>query len=95
MLPALRRPSASTSPDYAQLFDTYIYTPIHTADQAWITSPFGEQVDNAINQASGLYLIGNGVDGTAADPNGGDAGLWFGDGGTGYDDSRRPRRCRR
>ncbi|WP_067974356.1 PGRS repeat-containing protein [Mycolicibacter icosiumassiliensis] len=77
--------AASSSIDYAQLFDQWVYTPIHTGVEAWITSSFGEQVDNAINQMAGVYLIGNGTDGTATDPNGGNAGLLFGDGGNGYD----------
>jgi hypothetical protein len=82
--------ATSTSTDYAQLFNEYIYTPINTDLQAWITSPFGEQVDNAINQSSGEFLIGNGTAGTAADPNGGVGGLWFGDGGAGYEASADP-----
>src|ERR1700743_767359 len=86
-LDAAASAATSSSIDYAQIYNEWIYTPIHTIDQAWINSSFGEQVDNALNQWSGLYLIGNGVDGTALDPNGGDAGLWMGDGGIGYDES--------
>ncbi|WP_067974363.1 PGRS repeat-containing protein [Mycolicibacter icosiumassiliensis] len=78
---------AAASVNMAQVFDQWIYTPIHTSLEAWINSSFGEQVDNAINQIAGLYLIGDGTAGTAADPDGGAGGLWFGDGGSGYDAS--------
>jgi endoglycosylceramidase len=67
------------------LFQQYIYDPLHAGVENWINSSFGEQVDNAINTASGQFLVGNGVDGTQLDPNGGDGGLWFGDGGSGWD----------
>ena len=89
-LDAAATAATSTSIDYSQLFNEFIYTPIHTVDQAWINSSLGEQVDNALNQWAGVDLIGNGAAGTAADPNGGDAGLWFGDGGAGYDASTDP-----
>src|ERR1700734_714010 len=59
----------------AGLFQQYIYDPLHASVETWINSSFGEQVDSAINTASGQFLIGNGVDG----------GLWFGDGGNGWD----------
>src|ERR1700733_13577784 len=65
----------------------FLYDPIHTAIEDWISSPSGEQVDNFINTISGQLVIGNGADGTAADPDGGDGGLLFGDGGNGYDES--------
>jgi endoglycosylceramidase len=71
----------------AGLFQQFLYEPIHTAIEDWISSPSGEQVDNLINTISGQLLIGNGADGTAADPDGGDGGLFFGDGGNGYDES--------
>ena len=68
------------------LFQQYIYEPLHASVESWINSSFGEQVDNALNTASGQFLIGNGADGTGQlDPNGGDGGLWFGDGGNGWD----------
>jgi endoglycosylceramidase len=67
------------------LFQQYIYDPLHVGVENWINSSFGEQVDNAINTASGQFLVGNGVDGTQLDPNAGDGGLWFGDGGNGWD----------
>jgi endoglycosylceramidase len=68
------------------LFQQYIYDPLNASVESWINSSFGEQVDNALNTASGQFLIGNGADGTGQlDPNGGDGGLWFGDGGNGWD----------
>src|SRR5271156_609869 len=70
----------------AGLFQEYIYGPPHVRGESWINSSFGEQVDNVLNTASGQFLIGNGADGTGPlDPNGGDGGLWFGDGGNGWD----------
>jgi endoglycosylceramidase len=69
----------------SELFQQYIYDPLHASVESWINSPFGEEVDQAINTAFGQFLIGNGADGTSQlDPNGGDGGLWFGDGGTGW-----------
>ena len=65
-------------------FDQYVSVPLHTDMENWINSPLGEHVDGFINQVSGQDLIGNGADGTAANPDGGNAGLWFGDGGNGY-----------
>ena len=79
-LAALASPS-----DPAALFETLIYQPIHSDEQAWITSPLGEAVDNDINSLFGSDLIGNGAPGTAADPTGGAGGMLFGDGGAGYD----------
>ena len=73
--------------NFDELFQQYVSTPLETAEQAWITSPTGEQVDNLLNTASGEFLIGNGAPGTEADPNGGAGGLLFGDGGNGYDES--------
>ncbi len=70
--------------DVAQFFDQFVYAPMHALEQAWITSPFGEQVDGVINAAFGQTIIGNGVSGTAAHPDGGDGGLLFGDGGSGW-----------
>jgi endoglycosylceramidase len=70
----------------SELFQQYIYDPLHASVEGWINSSFGAQVDQAINTASGQFLIGNGADGTGQlDPNGGDGGSWFGDGGTGWD----------
>lgn len=70
------------------LFQQYIYDPLHAGVESWINSPFGEQVDHAINTAAGQFLIGNGANGTQLDPNGGDGGLWFGDGGNGWNSTQ-------
>lgn len=66
------------------IMDQLFYEPLNGLAQLWITNPLGEAVNGMINQWSGLYLIGNGVDGTEANPDGGDGGLWFGDGGAGW-----------
>ena len=80
------RASGAETLSAAGLFQQYIYDPLHASVESWINSSFGEQVDHAINTASGQFLIGNGADGTGQlDPNGGDGGLWFGDGGNGWD----------
>lgn len=71
--------------DLATMFQQYVYTPLETAAQSWIASPTGEQVDGFLNSTFGEFLIGNGAAGTAADPAGGAGGLWFGDGGGGWD----------
>uniref|UniRef100_UPI000A9C3788 PGRS repeat-containing protein n=1 Tax=Mycolicibacter icosiumassiliensis TaxID=1792835 RepID=UPI000A9C3788 len=75
--------------DMSTIIDQWIYSPIHFGVEAWINSDLGELVNGWINQSSGLFLIGDGADGTALNPNGGDGGLWFGDGGAGWrsDDS--------
>lgn len=83
-------PATGDPTDWAALFDQWIYQPIHDVGQDWIASTFGAQVDAAINQYLGpLFgtdlLIGNGLAGTQADPTGGAGGLWFGDGGAGWD----------
>jgi hypothetical protein len=66
------------------MIDQWIYDPIHDSLQTWITSDFGELVNGWINTSAGQFLIGNGLDGTADDPDGGNGGLWFGDGGDGW-----------
>lgn len=66
------------------LFNELVYTPLHDSTSAWINSSDGQLFANFVNSLSGQYLIGDGADGTAANPNGGDAGLLFGDGGNGY-----------
>ncbi|MGB3333095.1 MAG: PGRS repeat-containing protein, partial [Mycobacterium sp.] len=70
--------------DWTTMIDQWFYDPIHTSMEAWITSDFGEMVNGAINTMAGQYLIGNGIDGTAETPDGGNGGLWFGDGGDGW-----------
>ena len=77
--------------DSATAFDTDIYAPLYTALQAWITSSFGEEVDNSINSLFGVDLIGDGANGVAggtlADATGGAGGVLFGDGGSGATDA--------
>ncbi|SON60583.1 PE-PGRS family protein PE_PGRS11 [Mycobacterium simulans] len=69
-------------------FQTFVYGPIHTAGESWISSPVGQALDPIINAPTtvlfGRGLIGNGAPGTAANPNGGAGGILFGDGGAGY-----------
>ncbi|WP_424385774.1 PGRS repeat-containing protein, partial [Mycolicibacter algericus] len=77
--------SAADMFSWTGIMDQWFYEPMHNLTQLWITSPFGESINGMINDWSGLYLIGNGVDGTEASPDGGDGGLWFGDGGAGWD----------
>ena len=53
------------------MFNQFVYEPIHTLGEAWVTNPFGEQVDNVINQLyspffGGQELIGNGANGSRA-----------------------------
>ena len=76
--------AAASSPDFSELFNQFVYTPTHTALEAWITSDVGKQVDGFINSTTDSYAIGNGAPGTELDPNGGAAGWLFGDGGPGF-----------
>ncbi|MBS9534603.1 cellulase family glycosylhydrolase [Mycobacterium sp. M1] len=64
-----------------------IYTLLHDAEQQWITSDLGKQVDSIINllAPAGQQIIGNGTAGTEAHPDGGVGGWLFGDGGAGWD----------
>src|ERR1700761_9247551 len=81
--------ATAATTDYAALWNTDVYAPDEAAEQAWITSSYGEAFDADLNAfwqdfgGQGI-LIGNGADGTAADPTGGAGGLWFGDGGSGW-----------
>ncbi len=81
--------AADPNPTLAELFDTWIYTPIHDAGQAWLATPSGIETSTWINTlfGNGQLLIGNGADGISGGTNeqamGGDGGLWFGDGGHG------------
>ncbi|MBS9536305.1 endoglycoceramidase, partial [Mycobacterium sp. M1] len=75
----------------ADSFQTDFWLPFHGMLQDWIASPLGIQVDTAINDMLKPFtpdnfcgLICNGVAGTEGDPNGGDGGWWFGDGGAGW-----------
>ncbi|MGB3894067.1 MAG: PGRS repeat-containing protein, partial [Mycolicibacter sinensis] len=78
--------SAAGDPfSWTGIMDQWFYEPLHTMTQLWITSSFGQSIDGMINDWSGMYLIGNGIAGTEDSPDGGDGGLWFGDGGAGWD----------
>jgi len=69
------------------LLDQWVYEPLHDGMVAWINDPLiGKPVDDFINTwfGFGTIIIGNGAAGTEADPDGGDAGWLFGDGGAGY-----------
>lgn len=72
----------------AGAFQALVYKPVHSAGQAWIASTLGQTIDPVINAPTqtlfGRDLIGNGVAGTALQPNGGAGGFLFGDGGPGY-----------
>ncbi|MGB3331468.1 MAG: PGRS repeat-containing protein, partial [Mycobacterium sp.] len=87
---------ANPALDPASVIEQWMYAPWHTAMESWITSDLGQQINDAINlayvQMNGVDslngacgLICNGVDGTETDPDGGAGGLWFGDGGDGWD----------
>ncbi len=76
--------TSATSGSLSDLLNQYIYTPMETAEQSWISSPTGEQFDNLLNTTFGETIIGNGLPGTEADPEGGAGGLLFGDGGAGW-----------
>jgi endoglycosylceramidase len=83
-------PAADLGDQFAQAVQSDFYLPLHTALEGWIHSPFGMQVDDAINKVfapllpKGEILIGDGAAGTEADPDGGMGGLLFGDGGPGW-----------
>ncbi|HEU4363102.1 MAG TPA: endoglycoceramidase, partial [Mycobacterium sp.] len=82
--------NTASAGDVTGWFQEFVYTPIHDAGQDWIGSQVGSWVDdNLLNPIGQLLfdrdLIGNGADGTPADPDGGAGGLWFGDGGSGVD----------
>ena len=82
---APKQRSAATRPVTATaVFGQVAYNPVHTVAQAWITSPVGQQINNALNTITGLNLIGNGTPGTADHPNGGSGGFFLGDGGPGW-----------
>ncbi len=69
------------------LYQRFVYDPLHTAVQAWITSDVGQGVDSFLNTITGSYMIGNGAAGTAANPDGGAGGWLLGDGGNGWSSS--------
>ncbi|WP_152664790.1 PGRS repeat-containing protein [Mycobacterium sp. UM_Kg27] len=78
------QPALAASIGLTTLFDQWMYTPIHTGVGNVINSDLGLQVGGAINQLLGSYVIGDGADGTAENPDGGAGGWLFGDGGAGY-----------
>src|SRR6476469_1857565 len=41
--------TAAATPDFSDLFNQFVYTPIHTALEDWINSNLGQQVDGFIN----------------------------------------------
>jgi hypothetical protein len=63
----------------AAFFDQSAALRLHDDIEPWINSPFRPEVDTSSLQ----HLIGDGVNGAALYPDGGDADLWFGDGGSG------------
>ncbi|WP_233424667.1 cellulase family glycosylhydrolase [Mycolicibacter heraklionensis] len=74
--------AALAEPSPALAFD--FYTGLHDLAEKWIDSQLGSQVNGAINTLFGSTVIGNGADGTEANPNGGNGGWLFGDGGAGW-----------
>ncbi|OQZ98050.1 cellulase family glycosylhydrolase [Mycolicibacter algericus] len=74
--------AALAEPGPAVGFDFYAL--LHDATQKWIDSDLGSQVNGVINTLFGSTVIGNGIDGTQDNPDGGDGGWLFGDGGAGW-----------
>ena len=83
--------AAPSSSDLAQLLNELIGQPLQTLEQDWITSSTGQAFDSELNSLFGMDLIGNGANGvggeTLADADGGNGGMWFGDGGNGATDA--------
>lgn len=79
---------AADPPDATGWFQQFVYTPLHTGIEQWISSDVGEKVDGFINHLFGSYVIGDGTPGTEADPTGGAGGWLFGDGGAGVERHR-------
>lgn len=81
---SLRGALGSAPASVSDGFQAFVYGPIHATGQQWINSPVGEALAPIVNAPTnvllGRDLIGNGVTGTAAAPNGGPGGLLFGDG---------------
>ena len=75
---------AEVAEDPAALVNQYIYLPVNTDMQSWISSALGTRIDDDINDLFGSLVIGNGAAGTAEHPDGGDGGWLFGDGGSGW-----------
>ena len=66
---AAAAPLAALDSFVAAGFQTVVYSPVHTAGEAWINSAIGQALDPIINAPTdallGRDLIGNGVAGTA------------------------------
>ena len=75
-------------PNLTAVFQQVAYGPLHVVVQAWITSEIGRQIDDFINTVAGSYVIGNGVNGTELNPNGGAGGWLLGDGGAGWNSTQ-------
>uniref|UniRef100_UPI000F62E63F cellulase family glycosylhydrolase n=2 Tax=unclassified Mycobacterium TaxID=2642494 RepID=UPI000F62E63F len=73
---------AEPGPALSLAFDPY--AGLYSLAEKWIDSEFGSQVNSVINQIFGSTVIGNGADGTEANPNGGAGGWLFGNGGAGW-----------
>ncbi|MGV0624768.1 cellulase family glycosylhydrolase [Mycolicibacter minnesotensis] len=74
--------AALTEPGSAVGFD--IYAGLQDAAQGWINSELGGYVNGFINHVFGSTVIGNGADGTEANPDGAAGGWLFGNGGAGW-----------
>ncbi|OBY29093.1 hypothetical protein ACT18_24960, partial [Mycolicibacter kumamotonensis] len=83
--PLFSGPALGEALDWTTMVDQWLYEPLHTSMENWISSDFGAMVNGWINTSAGQFLIGDGTDGTAENPDGGNGGLWFGDGGNGWD----------
>lgn len=83
--------AAPAAADPNSLLLQYLYTPIHDSIEDWLDSDLGQQLSSLINQPfltlTGRPLIGDGIDGTADNPDGTDGGWLFGDGGNGWDNT--------
>ncbi|MGB3334869.1 MAG: hypothetical protein WBA79_18870, partial [Mycobacterium sp.] len=80
--------AADTTPEFSMslLWNALVYQPLHTSMESFIDNSANAWIINMVNSwaPDGQMYIGNGADGTAENVNGGDGGLWFGDGGAGY-----------
>ncbi|MCV7382862.1 cellulase family glycosylhydrolase [Mycolicibacter longobardus] len=74
--------TALAEPGLAVAFDPY--AGLYDLAEKWIDSDLGIQVNGFINQLFGSTVIGNGADGTEANPDGAAGGWLFGNGGAGW-----------
>ncbi|MGB7870384.1 MAG: hypothetical protein WBM01_19275, partial [Mycobacterium sp.] len=81
----------AANPTLADLFQTDFWLPLHAQlvplATAFQDNPLGAAINQAFATGGFCGLICNGADGTALDPTGGNGGVWFGDGGAGFDAS--------